>query len=88
MGKNVHVTHRRDRSWAVISEGSQRASSLHKTQGEAIEAGQGIAENNKSELVIDLFECHCRLSFLAVVTRADLPQVIEVIYPSGMLIRE
>ncbi|MBI5463485.1 MAG: DUF2188 domain-containing protein [Ignavibacteriales bacterium] len=52
MGKNIHVTHRKDGPWAVIGEGDDRASSLHETQREAIEAGRSIAENNRSELVI------------------------------------
>jgi hypothetical protein len=50
--KNIHVTHRKDGSWAVKGEGDKRASSLHKTQGGAINAGTPIAKANKSELVI------------------------------------
>lgn len=52
MGKNIHVTHRRDGSWAVIGEGDSRASSLHDTQGDAIDAARRIAMNNAAELVI------------------------------------
>jgi hypothetical protein len=53
MGKNIHVTHRKDeKRWAVIGEGDGRASSLHDTQREALDAGRDIARNNKSELVI------------------------------------
>ncbi len=52
MPKNIHVTHRADHSWAVIGEGDSKASSLHKTQGDAIEAARGIAINNRSEVVI------------------------------------
>lgn len=52
MAKNIHVTHRADGSWAVIGEGDSRASSLHQTQGGAIESGREIAINNRSELVI------------------------------------
>lgn len=52
MHKNIHVTHRSDNSWAVIGEGDSRASSIHGTQGSAIEAGREIAMNNHSELVI------------------------------------
>jgi len=52
MSKNIHVTHRKDQSWAVIGERDTRASSLHKTQADAIEAGRDIAKNNKAELVI------------------------------------
>lgn len=50
--KNIHVTHRADGSWAVIGAGDSRASSLHPTQGGAIEAARPIAINNQSELVI------------------------------------
>jgi len=52
MKKNIHVTHRADGTWAVIGEGDARASSLHNTQGSAIEQARGIAQNNRSELVI------------------------------------
>lgn len=50
--KNIHVTHRASGDWAVIGEGDSKASSLHKTQSDAIEAGRDIAINNRSELVI------------------------------------
>lgn len=52
MSRNIHVTHRSDGKWAVKGEGDKRASSLHDTQGQAIDVGRGIAQNNKSELVI------------------------------------
>lgn len=52
MGKNIHVTHRNDGNWAVIGEGDKRASSLHDTQSEAIEAGRPLAQGNRAELVI------------------------------------
>lgn len=53
MGKNIHITHRTgEDKWAVIGEGDSRASSLHNTQADAIEAGRDIARNNRSELVI------------------------------------
>jgi hypothetical protein len=50
--KNIHVTHRKDGSWAVKGERDQKASSLHRTQGSAIAAGTPLAEKNHSELVI------------------------------------
>jgi hypothetical protein len=50
--KNIHVTHRKDGSWVVKGAGDQRASSLHKTQGAAIDAGTPLARTNKAELVI------------------------------------
>jgi hypothetical protein len=52
MGKNIHITHREDGSWAVIGAGDSRASSLHPTQAEAMDAGRPLAINNRSELVI------------------------------------
>lgn len=51
MGKNIHVTHRSDGSWAVVGEGDSRASSLHSTQRAAIDAARPLAMNNGSELV-------------------------------------
>lgn len=51
MGKNIHVTPR-DGDWAVKREGADRASSIHPTQGDAIDAGRELAINNRSELVI------------------------------------
>ncbi|MDO8571440.1 MAG: DUF2188 domain-containing protein [bacterium] len=52
MTKDIHITHRADKTWAVIGEKDSRASSLHATQGAAIEAGRNIAMNNHSELII------------------------------------
>ncbi len=52
MGKNIHVTHRSDGSWAVKGESDKRASGLFDTQREAIQAGREIAQNNRSELFI------------------------------------
>lgn len=52
MAKDVHVTHRANGDWAVISEGALKAASLHSTQGDAIRAGRDIAINHRSELVI------------------------------------
>lgn len=50
--KNIHVTHRKDGSWAVIGEGDSRASSLHTTQAAAKEVARQLAIKNQSELVI------------------------------------
>ena len=52
MGKNIHVTHRKDGSWAVKGEGDQRASSTHDTQRGAIDAAKPLAVKNAAELVI------------------------------------
>jgi hypothetical protein len=50
--KNIHITHRADGDWAVKGEGDDRASSLHDTQKDAIDAGRKLAQANRSELVI------------------------------------
>lgn len=52
MKKNIHVTHRSDGDWAVKGEGDRRASSLHSTQRDALEAGRTLAVRNRSELVV------------------------------------
>lgn len=50
-GKNQHVV-RHPKGWAVKSEKSDRPSSVHKTQKEAIEVGKAKARSQKSELLI------------------------------------
>ena len=49
--KNQHVVPRGD-GWAVLGEGNSKATSKHKTQGDAIDRGREIAKNQSSELVI------------------------------------
>lgn len=49
--RDYHVVPRGDQ-WAVTREGAQRASSLHGTQREALQAGRGLAQRNETELVI------------------------------------
>lgn len=49
--KNQHVVPHGD-DWAVKGAGNERATSLHNTQKEAIDAARGIARNQESELVI------------------------------------
>jgi hypothetical protein len=49
--RNQHVVPHEE-GWAVRSAGSQRATSLHSTQGAAIAAGRDIARNQHSELVV------------------------------------
>lgn len=48
---NLHVVPRGDQ-WAVQREGAGRASSLHPTQADAIDAGRGIAQDERGELFI------------------------------------
>jgi hypothetical protein len=50
-GKNQHVVPHQD-GWAVKGAGNQRATSVHDTQQQAIDAGRDIARNQQSELVI------------------------------------
>jgi uncharacterized protein YdaT len=51
MGKNQWVV-KRDNEWAVRGEGNSRDTSHHRTQSEAIDAAKSIAQNQKSELII------------------------------------
>ena len=51
MSKNQHVVPHGD-DWAVKGEGNQRATSVHDTQREAIEAAREIATNQGSEMLI------------------------------------
>ena len=50
-GKNQWVVpHGKD--WAVRGEGNSKPTAIKPTQGEAIEAGRGIARNQHSELIV------------------------------------
>jgi Uncharacterized protein conserved in bacteria (DUF2188) len=51
MGKNQHIVPTGDK-WGVRGEGNGRLTSVHDTQGEAINAGREIARNQQSELLI------------------------------------
>lgn len=51
MGKNQWVV-KRESEWAVRGEGNSKDTSHHKTQSEAISAAKQIAQNQKSELII------------------------------------
>jgi hypothetical protein len=48
---NQHVVPHSGR-WAVRGEGNSRATSVHPTQHEAIEAGREVARNQGGELLI------------------------------------
>ncbi|SFN90228.1 hypothetical protein SAMN05660284_02480 [Formivibrio citricus] len=50
-GKNQHVVPHQDR-WAVKGAGNRRATSVHNSQQQAIDAARNIARNQQSELVI------------------------------------
>ncbi len=49
--KNQHVVPHQD-GWAIKGEGNQRATSVHNTQKQAIDAARQIARNQQAELVI------------------------------------
>jgi len=47
----IHVVPH-DGNWAVRQEGASRASSVHRTQADAIEQGRDQARTDRTELVI------------------------------------
>jgi hypothetical protein len=49
--KPIHVTPRED-GWAVMREGNQRASSVHRTQREAEQKGRQTARQDKTEFFL------------------------------------
>ena len=51
MSRNQHITPH-PHGWAVKPAGGQRASSVHRTQADAIARGREIACNQESELLI------------------------------------
>lgn len=51
MSKNVHIVPHSD-GWAVKIEGNDRATSVHRTQEQAIEAGRDRARRDESEILI------------------------------------
>lgn len=50
-GKNQHVVPHGDQ-WAVRGAGNSRVTSIHDTQGEAIDRAREIAQNQQSEMFI------------------------------------
>jgi uncharacterized protein YdaT len=51
MGKNQWVVRHGDK-WAVKGEGNERATKVTDTQKQAVNVAKGIAQNQKSELII------------------------------------
>lgn len=51
IGKDQHVVPHNGK-WAVLGAGNEKATSIHDTQKEAINAARPIAQNQKSEVVI------------------------------------
>ncbi|MEO8217974.1 MAG: DUF2188 domain-containing protein [Acidobacteriota bacterium] len=62
MKKNIHVTRRKGGDWAVKGANDDRASSLHTTQTETIEAARPLTQKNQSELVIHVRDNRIRNS--------------------------
>ena len=48
----VAVEPRADGRWAVQTDGTQRADSLHDRKSDAVKRGRELAENKQTELVI------------------------------------
>ncbi len=82
-GKNLHVVPHTE-GWVIRSEGSIRASSLHGTQREAIEAARALAERNAITLVIHGRDGRIRSwdSYNRDPTPARKPR--KVLYPTSM----
>ncbi len=49
--RNQHIVPHED-GWAIRGAGSQRATSVHNTQADAIAVGREIARNQCAELII------------------------------------
>ena len=49
--RNQHVVPH-EGGWALRGAGSQRATSVHRTQREAIDAGREVARNQRTELFV------------------------------------
>lgn len=52
MGKNQHVTPRKDGLWQVKGAGNSKATKLADTQEKAVKIARDIAINQQSELVV------------------------------------
>ncbi|MGV3285798.1 DUF2188 domain-containing protein [Bacillus wiedmannii] len=52
MKKNQHVTPHPNGGWQVKGAGNSKATSIHRTQQEAIDSARGITRNQNSELFI------------------------------------
>lgn len=51
MSKNVHIVPHSE-GWAVKIEGNDRASSVHRTQEQAIDVGRDRARRDSAEILI------------------------------------
>lgn len=50
--RNVHVSKNPEGGWKVKREGAEKASSVHKTQGDAIDQARNTAKRDGVEVVI------------------------------------
>ena len=74
--KKYQVVQRSDGSWSVIRSGSKRASSVHRTQKEAILAGRALATRSSGELVVH--------EGTGTVIYGSSPQVAKVEKPKNL----
>lgn len=51
MGKNQHVVPHQGK-WGIRGAGNERLTSIHDTQADAIDTARGMAQNQRSEVVI------------------------------------
>src|SRR5215210_1113017 len=56
---SVHVEHR-ESGWAVVREGSKRATSVHPTQAEAAKEGRDIARRDRTEFYLHALDGRIR----------------------------
>ena len=52
MGKRNHHVVPHPEGWAVTREGSERPSSVHRTQAEAVDQGRAVSRNQGTELLV------------------------------------
>jgi len=55
----VHVLPRKD-GWAVVREGNERATSVHRTQAEAAEVGREVARKDRTAFLLHAKDGHVR----------------------------
>jgi len=78
--KNYHVTPREDGSWQVKATGGRRASSIHPTQKEAVEAARSLATRTGAELSI----ASAASCFREEAAVSDAPQIKAAEPKSGV----
>jgi len=81
-GENLHVVPRID-GWAVRTEGSNRATSIHSSQREAIEAARKLAKEAATQLVIHGRDGRIRERDSYTLDPLPPKQPRKVLYPSS-----